>query len=195
MLRGPLGCAAQGSRRGSACHAGEARAKAAIASQELIDLAVRSTSCIGADYAGVDIIQAQDGGFLVLEVNSMPAWNGLQAVSRQNIADHLVGAFLDAQEYAIDAREARDERRQPHPRVDELLKLLDDPAAADARRIDQHQGAVAIKTGIGGQEKISEITGGVDAEVAAVVDRAGNRGGLTVADLDQARAADAGTIR
>ena len=73
-----------------------ARAKAAIASQELIDLAVRSTSCIGADYAGVDIIQAQDGGFLVLEVNSMPAWNGLQAVSRQNIADHLVGAFLDA---------------------------------------------------------------------------------------------------
>ena len=60
-----------------------ARAKAAIASQELIDLAVRSTSCIGADYAGVDIIQAQDGAILVLEVNSMPAWNGLQAVSRR----------------------------------------------------------------------------------------------------------------
>ena len=73
-----------------------ARAKAAIASQELTDLAVRSASCVGADYAGVDIIQAQDGGFLVLEVNSMPAWNGLQAVSRLNIADHLVGAFLDA---------------------------------------------------------------------------------------------------
>ena len=73
-----------------------ARAKAAIASQELVDLAVRAASCVGADYAGVDIIQAEDGGFLVLEVNSMPAWNGLQAVSRVNIADHLVGAFLDA---------------------------------------------------------------------------------------------------
>ncbi len=73
-----------------------ARAKAAIASQELTELAVRSAACVGADYAGVDIIQAQDGGFLVLEVNSMPAWNGLQAVSRLNIADHLVGAFLDA---------------------------------------------------------------------------------------------------
>jgi tetrahydromethanopterin:alpha-L-glutamate ligase len=72
-----------------------ARAKAAIASQELTDLAVRSASCVGADYAGVDIIQAQNGGFLVLEVNSMPAWNGLQAVSRLNIADHLVGRFLD----------------------------------------------------------------------------------------------------
>jgi tetrahydromethanopterin:alpha-L-glutamate ligase len=73
-----------------------ARAKAAIASQELIDLAVRAASCVGADYAGVDIIQARDGGFLVLEVNSMPAWNGLQAVTHIDIADHLVGAFLDA---------------------------------------------------------------------------------------------------
>ncbi len=73
-----------------------ARAKAAIASQELIELAVRAASCVGADYAGVDIIQGQDGSFLVLEVNSMPAWNGLQAVSRINIADHLVRAFLEA---------------------------------------------------------------------------------------------------
>jgi len=73
-----------------------ARAKAAIASQELVDLAVRAASCVGADYAGVDIIQAQDGRFLVLEVNSMPAWNGLQRVSRVRISDHLVNAFLDA---------------------------------------------------------------------------------------------------
>jgi hypothetical protein len=63
---------------------------------QLIDLAVRAASCVGADYAGVDIIQARDGNFLVLEVNSMPAWNGLQAVTHINIADHLVGAFLDA---------------------------------------------------------------------------------------------------
>jgi RimK family alpha-L-glutamate ligase len=73
-----------------------ARAKAAIASQELIDLAVRSAGCVGADYAGVDIIQAPDGRFLVLEVNSMPAWNGLQRVSRLRISDHVVDAFLDA---------------------------------------------------------------------------------------------------
>jgi tetrahydromethanopterin:alpha-L-glutamate ligase len=73
-----------------------ARAKAAIASQELVDLAVRAASCVGADYAGVDIIQAQDGQFLVLEVNSMPAWNGLQRVSHVRISDHLVDAFLDA---------------------------------------------------------------------------------------------------
>jgi tetrahydromethanopterin:alpha-L-glutamate ligase len=73
-----------------------ARAKAAIASQELIDLASRAAHCVGADYAGVDIIQAPYGRFLVLEVNSMPAWNGLQLVSHIRIADHLVDAFLDS---------------------------------------------------------------------------------------------------
>ncbi len=73
-----------------------ARAKAAIPSQALIDLALRSAACVGADYAGVDIIQAPDGRFLVLEVNSMPAWNGLQRVTRVPISDHVVDAFLDA---------------------------------------------------------------------------------------------------
>ena len=73
-----------------------ARAKAAIASHELADLALRAVSCVGADYAGVDIIQALDGRFYVLEVNSMPAWNGLQRVSRTRISDQLVDAFLDA---------------------------------------------------------------------------------------------------
>ena len=73
-----------------------ARAEAAIANQELADLALRAASCIGADYAGVDIIQARDGRFLVLEVNSMPAWNGLQLVTRVRISDQLVEAFLDA---------------------------------------------------------------------------------------------------
>jgi tetrahydromethanopterin:alpha-L-glutamate ligase len=73
-----------------------ARAKAAIASQELADLAVHAAACVGADYAGVDIIQARDGRFYVLEVNSMPAWNGLQRVTRIRISDHVVDAFLDA---------------------------------------------------------------------------------------------------
>ena len=73
-----------------------ARAEAAIASHELIDVAVRAADCVGADYAGVDIIQARDGRFLVLEVNSMPAWNGLQRVTSLRLSDHVVDAFLDA---------------------------------------------------------------------------------------------------
>jgi tetrahydromethanopterin:alpha-L-glutamate ligase len=71
-----------------------ARAEAAIPDQELISLALRATASVGADYAGVDIIEASKGGYLVLEVNSMPAWNGLQRVTRTKIADQLVAAFL-----------------------------------------------------------------------------------------------------
>jgi len=73
-----------------------ARAKAAIPSQDLTELALRAAACVGADYAGVDIIQAPDGQFLVLEVNSMPAWNGLQRVTRSGISDQVVDAFLAA---------------------------------------------------------------------------------------------------
>ena len=71
-----------------------ARAEAAIPDQDLISLALRATASVGADYAGVDIIEAPEGGYLVLEVNSMPAWNGLQQVTRTRIADQLVAAFL-----------------------------------------------------------------------------------------------------
>lgn len=73
-----------------------ARARAAIPSQALVDLSLRAAAAVGADYAGVDVIQAQDGRFLVLEVNSMPAWNGLQSVTRTPITDHVVDAFLAA---------------------------------------------------------------------------------------------------
>ena len=73
-----------------------ARAEAAIASHDLVDLAVRAAACVGADYAGVDVIQARDGTFLVLEVNSMPAWNGLQNVTSLRLSDHVVDAFLAA---------------------------------------------------------------------------------------------------
>jgi tetrahydromethanopterin:alpha-L-glutamate ligase len=71
-----------------------ARAEAAIPSQELADLAVSAAACVGADYAGVDIIQGRDGRFLVLEVNSMPAWNGLQKVTSLRLSDYVVDAFL-----------------------------------------------------------------------------------------------------
>ncbi len=73
-----------------------ARAEAAIASREMAELAVHAVAAVGADYAGVDIILNPDGAPMVLEVNSMPAWNGLQAVSPIRIANVVVGDFLDA---------------------------------------------------------------------------------------------------
>lgn len=61
---------------------------------ELAGLAVRAASCVGADYAGVDLVRDPDGRILVLEVNSMPAWQGLQQVTETPIADRLAAAML-----------------------------------------------------------------------------------------------------
>ena len=82
-----------------------ARAEAAIPSQDLVDLALRACDCVGVDFAGVDIMQTRDGGFVVLEVNSMPAWQGLQRATHTRIAEAIVAPFLDACLPQPDARE------------------------------------------------------------------------------------------
>jgi len=62
---------------------------------ELSRLATAAAAAVGANFAGVDIVLDDDGTGFVLEVNSMPAWSGLQSVSSVNIADELARAFLD----------------------------------------------------------------------------------------------------
>lgn len=56
---------------------------------ELATLAVDAAAALAMDYAGVDIIRAKDGADTVIEVNSIPAWKGLQNVCTVNIADLL----------------------------------------------------------------------------------------------------------
>jgi RimK family alpha-L-glutamate ligase len=58
---------------------------------EMRELAVRAAAAVGADFAGVDIIHGLDGRPTVLEINSMPAWSGLQKVSHVSIAATLAG--------------------------------------------------------------------------------------------------------
>lgn len=53
------------------------------------ELAVAAAAAVGADYAGVDLIEDEDGRFLVLEVNSMPAWKGLQTATGVDVAQAL----------------------------------------------------------------------------------------------------------
>ncbi|MEA2727716.1 MAG: tetrahydromethanopterin:alpha-L-glutamate ligase [Acetobacteraceae bacterium] len=65
-------------------------------SAELADLAVRAAACVGAAYAGVDLLVDRDGQAWVLEVNSMPGWKGLQRVAPASIAAHIVAALLAA---------------------------------------------------------------------------------------------------
>jgi len=59
-------------------------------------LALGATAAIGADYAGVDLIRDQGGNLMVLEINSNPAWKGLQGVTAADIADTLAADFLAA---------------------------------------------------------------------------------------------------
>ncbi|HYD65598.1 RimK family alpha-L-glutamate ligase [Azospirillum sp.] len=69
--------------------------EAAPTGDEPAALAVRAARAVGAAYAGVDLIQAADGRWLVLEVNSMPAWQGLQRVAPVDIADALAEDFVE----------------------------------------------------------------------------------------------------
>lgn len=60
---------------------------------EMETLALKAVAAVGADYAGVDVIRRPDGGFAVLEVNSNPAWRGLQSVTSVDIAAALAEDF------------------------------------------------------------------------------------------------------
>jgi RimK family alpha-L-glutamate ligase len=52
----------------------------------LAELAAAASRAVGAAYAGVDLIETPEGALMVLEVNSMPAWKGLQSVADTDIA-------------------------------------------------------------------------------------------------------------
>lgn len=65
---------------------------------DLVALAIAAAAAVGADYAGVDLIRDASGDALVLEVNSMPGWRGLQSVSSVPIAARLAAALAAALE-------------------------------------------------------------------------------------------------
>lgn len=62
---------------------------------ELFSLAEAATHALNMDYAGVDLMRDREGRLSVLEVNSIPAWRGLQTVVKENVASILVDDFLD----------------------------------------------------------------------------------------------------
>jgi RimK family alpha-L-glutamate ligase len=74
---------------------GEARA--ITLSSEWSDMALRAARAVGAEYAGVDLLPADDGTVYVLEVNGIPGWRGLQTATSFDVAgaliDHVVTAW------------------------------------------------------------------------------------------------------
>jgi RimK family alpha-L-glutamate ligase len=57
-------------------------------------LALDAARALGMDYAGVDIMRDARGALTVIEVNSIPAWKGLQGVTGFDIAQRLVDDFV-----------------------------------------------------------------------------------------------------
>ena len=77
--------------QGSECHPVEPDA-------EMQRLAVAAVEAVGMAYAGVDLMRDAAGAWWVTEVNSIPAWKGLQSVSDTDVAAALAGDFLRRRE-------------------------------------------------------------------------------------------------
>ncbi len=71
-----------------------ARVRPAHLSPEQAELCLRAAEVVATDYVGVDLLPAKSGEHYVLEVNSVPGWEGLQSVSEINIAEELI-AYLE----------------------------------------------------------------------------------------------------
>jgi len=75
--------------------------------EELTDLAIKATTALQMDYAGVDIIKDDKGQYHIIEVNSIPAWKGLESVCPINIAEtlaaDLIERYLDHNEIRLNA--------------------------------------------------------------------------------------------
>jgi RimK family alpha-L-glutamate ligase len=63
-------------------------------SAEMKTLALEAARVVNLDYAGVDLMRAEDGRTYVVEINSIPGWRGLQKTTAQNIAERIVDHAL-----------------------------------------------------------------------------------------------------
>ncbi|MGQ4833037.1 MAG: RimK family alpha-L-glutamate ligase [Candidatus Asgardarchaeia archaeon] len=61
---------------------------------ELEELALKAVEVLKLDYAGVDIVESEDG-YYILETNAAPSWEGLQKVTSVSISDEIVRYMID----------------------------------------------------------------------------------------------------
>lgn len=62
---------------------------------EIAELALSAARAVDIDYCGIDIIRDVEGRLHVLEINSIPAWKGLQSVTKASVARMLIEDFLN----------------------------------------------------------------------------------------------------
>jgi tetrahydromethanopterin:alpha-L-glutamate ligase len=61
---------------------------------DVLAIALKAALVLDISYCGVDVIRDETGQLFVLEINSIPAWRGLQGATEINIAQALVDDFL-----------------------------------------------------------------------------------------------------
>ena len=61
---------------------------------DVVAIACQAALVLDIAYCGVDVIRDESGKLYVLEVNSIPAWRGLQSVTDVNIAQVLADDLL-----------------------------------------------------------------------------------------------------
>jgi tetrahydromethanopterin:alpha-L-glutamate ligase len=71
-----------------------ARCEPAPLDAGLARLSIAAAAAVGADHAGVDLVRDREGSFLVLEVNGIPGWKGLQSVTPIDLAGRVADDFL-----------------------------------------------------------------------------------------------------
>jgi RimK family alpha-L-glutamate ligase len=70
------------------------KARGHLPDDEMTSISMAAMRAVDADYAGIDLIRTASGQLQVLEVNSNPAWRGLQGVADINIAWAIAEDFL-----------------------------------------------------------------------------------------------------
>jgi RimK family alpha-L-glutamate ligase len=65
--------------------------------RDMKDLALAAVRTTGLDYAGVDLMQAEDGTTYVIEINSIPGWRGLQKITDVDIPGRIIDHVLESE--------------------------------------------------------------------------------------------------
>lgn len=71
-----------------------ARAERIKLDKRLAEMSVRAAKALGAEYAGVDILPIEGGGYSLIEVNTIPGWKGLKKATGFDAAEYIADFVL-----------------------------------------------------------------------------------------------------
>jgi RimK family alpha-L-glutamate ligase len=91
-----------------------AKARPVTLTAEQEALCLQAAKILEIDYGGVDLLPAANGELYLIELNSVPGWQGLQTVTPTNIAEELV-TYLETEHQQQPARNGRPAQRLGTP--------------------------------------------------------------------------------